>query len=401
MSSESDSGVRKSGRQKIPPQTKAGQRSFSLGDFLQTALLGSNAGSAALMAYRTGASEAPSLCWKALASLGSEALANPATKGYLVQLIREAFQGPEPIDLAASCILRSEAGMDLAPEWFKKTYQEQKELLSEVKAVCGKLNDAHQRNLVKALISHAVFLNNLDEDVPEEKETIAQHVVETFFKKDKLNCFIQASTQAVHLAEALAHTRETTAGCLLYTNSIAVPPAYLKEGARHAVYVFCGPSYDEECAAWLYPPGDDTEKELRKLFSPERGAPLTTSFLSPMVTTVGEGIFYRRTDTTEFTRVLVEGSKQLVIMSPANRVFETIDDYHENKSRHCALNWADLPIGTKEVILIIGPHPPTQHIPDWARRIARAGVQVHWYNAMDNTWKPEGGPLGRQEEPRA
>ena len=364
-------------------QPKPANSESEIFGYISSALIASNAAKA-FSACKSANIDKPEECWTTAVNLMRALLGDK----YVQQLIRNAVTKLAAMELGAGCVLRSEADMKEAPQWFKDSFNSQQDLLKKVAELSGKLNDAHQQCLITELIANGVFLYHLKHDVPAEKRRIARHVVDLFFKDKRLSCFIQASTAAVHLAEALAIDRDARKGCLLYTNSIAVPAAYLSRGARHSVYTFCGPVYDDECGAWLYGTrdGEETEAELRKLFRRDDDR-LTVSFLSPLVTSVQEGVFYRRTEAAEFASVLCDESRQIVVMAPSNRVLERIESYDKDKNRHPAATWDGLMDNNKEVWLVIGPTGADKHMADSAQALADKGISVHWYDQDEQKWK--------------
>jgi hypothetical protein len=153
-----------------------------------------------------------------------------------------------------------------------------------------------------------------------EKRRIAEYVTRTYFGTE-FQCFVQASTTALHIVEELQNNR-LGRGSVIHTNSFAIP--YLMLGIDYAddfnVYPVSGQIKDPKCAGWLYSAGDSkADQYLRELFRrPEHK--VTTAFITPQFLDAnGVGYFWKG-ETVNLVRAILESETKVVVLTPGPRI---------------------------------------------------------------------------------
>jgi hypothetical protein len=287
------------------------------------------------------------------------------------------------IEKTALTAVSSGDGEDLRAELerWRMVYEELSQKLSVFTNVWSDVLEACQKGLVSIFLSHGALCQHYRNDSPDEKRKIAEHVVESFFKNG-LRCFVQASTAAIHLGEAIGKPGRVSCPSLIYTNSVVLPITVLREEGPHHVYTICGGMYDELCGGWLFT-ADDSEAagHVRGLFKRAKD-PLTTAFISPIATTVDEGIYFHRGDTTRLVQILLESAPHLVIMTPANRVYQSKPEKNDHPWS-LAGRWREF---RGRVSLVMG-HNPAQSVLPFVELFGQKQLDVHWFDEVSHEWK--------------
>ena len=235
------------------------------------------------------------------------------------------------------------------------------------------------RKLINMAMPHCVFLDRFENDYPNLKNDVAERVVSKFFKKP-LQCFVQASTTAIHLAKELANSPSVTTGNLIYTNSVVFPLFMLREGSPNRLYAFCGPLYDPECGGWLFPTADiETENELSRLFTRDNN-PLTTAFVMPAAMVPDGRIFFKRDDTNKLIKILAQEAEHLVIMTVGDRMRseEKLKSSSDSPQYSTMISPKNQP--NKKVSLVISGRPSTGDLLDFGNALANVGLDVQWHD---------------------
>lgn len=275
-----------------------------------------------------------------------------------------------------------------------KELKELKETNSTLKEEVAKLVE-HQKQLLSTnslellqyVMPYGLFRRRLLDDHPLEKKELSEYVASNFFSHGPVFAFIQASTMAVHLGQALAKAR-MDATTLLYSNSVAFPLTVLADHGRHSVYAFCGNSFDNLCGGWLFHHEDlETTAELVKLFKRER-SPITQSFLMPLATTLEDGVFYHGMDSANLARILATEAKEIILLTTADRLYE-------RESELPAIHPWTRPFGSNsgwdqfqgKTKVVIGGDKAGIELPKYAERLHAKGLQVHWRCPVKTEWQ--------------
>ncbi len=167
-----------------------------------------------------------------------------------------------------------------------------------------------------------------ESEYPDEKRKIASYVAETIFSRDR-RCFLQASTFILHLAEVLKDNGNGK-GSAIHTNSTVFPWLLLGRGAKYFVYTVCGRIHDPLCCGWLFGADDDHATEyVRSLF--HRGKdPLDLAIVTPQHITLNGKLYFAKEETAELVELLASVSKELVVLSPLQRIRNCRDDLRNN-----------------------------------------------------------------------
>lgn len=249
------------------------------------------------------------------------------------------------------------------------------ELLDLKRALFGN----HFKDLLDILKPHGELVRRYREDHPSEKKAIADYICRTFLAQGPSRCFLQGSTAAIHLGQAIAGAA-IPATSLFYTNSVMFPVAALRPNAHYSVYTFCGPTYDPVCGGWLFPPGDRTTAGmLRRLFDRQDEA-LKTAYLMPLVVSP-LGTYYQREETALLCRILIENAKELIILATPDRLRIAEDEVGDLKHDEVG-QWAKL---GKPVSLVVAGESDRQE--EFTHRFAAEGVNVHWGSLSTSEWR--------------
>ncbi|MBN2023418.1 MAG: hypothetical protein JW809_11575 [Pirellulales bacterium] len=246
------------------------------------------------------------------------------------------------------------------------------------------LERIHADDVLRVLQPHGKFWRQYDEDLSEKKR-IAKHVVATFVKGKNIRCFLQASTMAVTIAEAIAESDLTE--MLIHTNSVFVPAVLLRDHMRRSVYAFCGGVYDELCGGWLYGENDtQAETELRGLFRRDLQK-LDTAFVMPRIVSPNGIIYYRDRDAQRLVGAMVAESPQICVLAVGNRV-------RGNLSSNEARDWCDVPLpladSNRKIFLISAgtPAQPVMRPEQWKElhvAFKQQGFLTTWLDDLQNT----------------
>lgn len=171
-----------------------------------------------------------------------------------------------------------------------------------------------------------------------EKRKIAEYITRTYFGAH-FQCFVQASTTALHIVEEL-HNHRLGRGSVIHTNSFAIP--YLMLGIDYAddfnVYPVSGQIKDPKCAGWLYSTSDKIADEyLRELFRrPDHK--VTTAFITPQFLDAnGVGYFWKG-ETVNLVRAILDSETSVVVLTPGPRILAG----RENLPASNEIPWAEI-----------------------------------------------------------
>lgn len=166
-------------------------------------------------------------------------------------------------------------------------------------------------------------------DHPQDKLLIARSITRRYFQHGEVRCFIQASSQALHLGEVLGGVAEN---CLFHTNSVLFPLLILSRGRGNVVYPLAGHGFNRDCGGWDLNGNDhDGETYLRDLF--RRGHDrLDRAFLSPMAVTMEGLIYYRTEAAARLARIVADQCPQSVFMVVADRLYPSASDLSRTES---------------------------------------------------------------------
>ncbi len=344
-------------RQTVPAPSNKGNSDADLYSpvmkFLYLTLFGSDRGQAALMKAKE-------------ADLQKDGQAVVTARNDFTQIMTELFRD------------------SLTQSFFGESVKDIKSSVDRLTQDLEQLLSRHSRDLLEVLLPHGLLRQRFICDHPNEKAAIAKYASKNFLSP-KLHCFIQASTMAIHLGNAIAENPAATTGCLFYTNSIVFPLTVLRDQCPHAVYSFCGSSYDPMCGGWLFPPHDaKTSDEFRHLFLREEGR-LSTAFLMPISTSISEGPAFLRNETAWMARIAIDHAQKIVIMSTADRICETPP---QPPTTHRCLEggWGQIPPG--KVVLIVAGETPAPVRSKLCAGFAEKNIDVHWHNPATNSWLP-------------
>jgi hypothetical protein len=159
---------------------------------------------------------------------------------------------------------------------------------------------------------------------PVQKKSIASLVTKRFFANQGTprRCFIQASSLALYLTEAIDADPSVPHQTLIHTNS-AVAHLPILSGDSHghlSIWPVGAESFDPNCGGWNIPCGTTgkTTENVRELFTREQDR-LTTVFLMPLYVTPKDGVFYENRDAARFADLL-SIADEVVILATGDRV---------------------------------------------------------------------------------
>jgi len=138
-----------------------------------------------------------------------------------------------------------------------------------------------------------------------------------------LHCFLQASTTAFHVVEAL-HNGRFGRGSVIHTNSFAVPYLLLGKGRDHSsffsVYPISGDVKDYLCDGWLYTSNDQVANTyVRSLFERPHYR-IQKVFLTPQFVDVEGKCYFGREETIPLFETALEMAEEVVVLTPGPRI---------------------------------------------------------------------------------
>jgi hypothetical protein len=273
---------------------------------------------------------------------------------------------------------------DIVPRGFANAETEGfRDSISKLAEVKRSLLANHFKDMLDILSAEGELRKRYTQDHPYENRTIAEYVARMFLAQGPPRCFVQASTAAIYLGQAIARA-EIPPTSLFYTNSIVFPLAVLRPNAHYAVYTFCGSIYDPVCGGWLFPVGDSaTADMLRNLYN-RQDAPLKIAYLMPDAISPG-GVYYQRAESALLCRILIEESSQIVILATPNRLRE---DKDRGDACYCA-EAGQLAMREKPVSLVVAGRDDRRD--DITDCFLSLGVTVHWGDVATGKWQQSHG----------
>lgn len=157
-----------------------------------------------------------------------------------------------------------------------------------------------------------------------QKKSIATFVTRRFFLNQGTprRCFLQASSLALHLTEAIDSDPNVPHRTLIHTNSAVahLPILSTDSHGRVSIWTVCAESFDSNCGGWNIPNGTTgkTADNVKELFTRNNDR-LTTAFLMPLYVTPKDGCLYENPDAARFADLL-SLADEVIILATGNRV---------------------------------------------------------------------------------
>jgi hypothetical protein len=245
----------------------------------------------------------------------------------------------------------------------------------------ARLTDSGVEESILAMVAPG-FLAKMREQ-SQVKTEIGRRVAECFFSQERRPAFAMASSTIVHFGLQLRRL-QSVKGTQFCTNSVVFPMVALNDRSPHGVYPFWGRNYDDQCGGWYPSLGDMPYFEhLRDCFRPDSWG-ITTSLITPRKLSLEYGLYFTKAESTEMARTIIECSRDVILMLPADRLCRTLDSTEQSNTFPPNANWRSL---GKQIYLVIAGVGQGENVNGLVHEAARQGIQVHYQPEESTSWQ--------------